>query len=360
MANTQDCYSLHRSALAPLLPNAPAGVLLQSCEHAVASGEADYINFLRQQGLAPLWDKQIASFDGSLPFSQKAVGRLHDSRLRATGNYLLQHHSLQLVRNILDEANVPHVITKGSHTRELYYDTPALRPAVDIDILIEPTDKITAIKAFQAREFNFHGAVENIAQDCSLIKGETAIDLHWDILRPGRTRKPMVNALLASRVDYGSHWGMSHGATLFLMLVHPVFRKYSTTPHASLVRLVDLAQLLHRHPESVDETVPLLHMAGLATAGWITLTWLHLLTGDRQAKSLGARLKPGNLRRKYLHNWLATNRSTKLLQRPLWIHLGFTLPAHDKLTDSMRAVREARRCKQDADATLAAMQKQVS
>jgi hypothetical protein len=153
---------------------------------------------------------------------------------------------------------------------------------------------------------------------------------------------------------------MSHGATLFLMLVHPVFRKYSTTPHASLVRLVDLAQLLHRHPECVDEAVSMLQTAGLATAGWITLTWLHLLTGDRQAKSLGARLKPGNLRRKYLHNWLATNRSTKLLQRPLWIHLGFTLPAHDTLKDAVRAVRQARRCKHEADATLATMQKKIS
>jgi hypothetical protein len=360
MAKRPDCYSLHRSALAPLLPNAPDSALIQSCEHAVASGEADFISFLLQQGLAPLWDEQIARFDGSLPFSQEAITKLHESRLHTTANYLLQHHSLQLAKKTLDEAKVPHVITKGCHTRELYYDTPALRPAVDIDILIEPKDKITAIKAFQAQGFKFHGALENIAQDCSLIKGKTAIDLHWDILRPGRTRRPMVNALLDSRVDYESHWGMSHGATLFLMLVHPVFRKYSTTPHASLVRLVDLAQLLHRHPESADEAVPLLHMAGLATAGWITLTWLHLLTGDRQAKSLGARLKPGNLRRRYLHNWLATNRSTKLLQRPLWIHLGFTLPAHDKLKDAVRAVRQARRCKREADATLAAMQKKIS
>jgi hypothetical protein len=359
MSKRPDCYSLHRSALVPLLPNAPAGALIQSCEHAAASGEADFITFLVQQGLAPLWDEQVARVDSSLPFSQEAITKLHESRLHTTGNYLLQHHSLQLARNTLDEANIPHVITKGSHTRELYYDTPALRPALDIDMLVKPEDRLDAIKAFQAQGFTFHALAENISHECNLVKGNTAIDLHWDIMRPGRTREPMVTELLDNRVDYGSHWGLSHGATLFLMLVHPVFTKYTTTPYASLVRLVDLAQLLHRHPESAEDAVPILHKAGLATAGWITLTWLDLLTDSPQARSLAEKIEPGRVRRKYLHQWLANNLSTRLLRNPLLIQLAFTLPAHDTFKDAVRALMQTRRYRQAADATLAAMQKQI-
>ena len=360
MAYAQECYSLHRCALAPLLPNAPESALLTACEYASASGEEAFTRFLTSQGLAPLWAEQINQFDGSLPLSQQARDSLHQSHLGTTGIYLLQRHNLQLAVGILNAAELPYAIIKGAHTRQLYYDTPALRPAVDIDILVKPEDKLAAIKAFQAQGFTFHALAQNISHECNLVKGNTAIDLHWDIMRPGRTREPMVNELLDNRADYGSHWGLSHGATLFLMLVHPVFTKYTTTPHASLVRLVDLAQLLHRHPESAEEAVRLLHKAGVTTAGWITLTWLDLLTDSPQARALAKKIEPGRMRKKYLHTWLANNLSTRLLSSPPLIQLGFTIPAHDTLKDALRATRQARRYRQEADTTLAAIQKQIS
>ena len=114
---------------------------------------------------------------------------------------------------------------------------------------------------------------------------------------------------------------MIHGATLALMLVHRVFRKYSTTPQASLVRLMDIIYLLDRHPGSAEEAGDLLQAAGLTTAGWITATWLYTLTGDSNAKALADVGRPGKLKQKYLYNWLSTNRATRLLDKPLWIHL---------------------------------------
>jgi len=143
------------------------------------------------------------------------------------------------------------------------------------------------------------------------------------------------------------------------MLVHPVFTRYSTTPHARLVRLVDLAQLLHRHPGSVEGAVPLLRAAGLATAGWITSTWLELLCPGTRAQALVDSLAPGRLRRSYLRHWLTHNLSTRLLGKPLLVQLGFTLPAHDTVRDAARAALQARRHGQTAGATLAATQTQV-
>ena len=352
-------YSPHRHALAPLLPGAPENALPSSCAYAAATGEDDFTTFLISQGLAPLWGEQIHRFEGSLPLSQQTRDRLHQSHLGTTGIYLLQRHNLQLAGEILNEANIPHAVIKGSHTRELYYDTPALRPAVDIDILVKPGDSLSAIKAFQRQGFEFNALAQNISHECNLVKGKTAIDLHWDIMRPGRTREPMTNALLDNRVNYSSHCGLDHAGTLFLMLVHPVFAKYSTTPHAALVRLVDLAQLLHRFPESTEATVPLLQRAGLATAGWITLTWLDLLTDNPRARSLAGKLEPGRLRRYYLRSWLARDLSTRLLGSPLLIQLGFTLPAHDRFSDAVSALLQARRYRQAADTTLAATQEQL-
>ncbi len=318
-----------------------------------------FAHFLCEQGLAPLWDEQLERHGQRPRLSEEFRAAIHHNRLQVTGAYLLHRHNLAKIKEILEAAGIAHVVTKGSHTRELYYDTPALRPALDIDIMVKPEDRLEAIRAFQAGGFSFHGLPETISHECGLIKGNTCIDLHWDIMRPGRTREPMVDALLNSRVDYGSHWGPGHGETLFLMLVHPVFTKYSTTPYARLVRLVDLAQLLHRHPGSVERAVPLLRAAGLATAGWITSTWLELLAPGSGAGVLAGSLAPGRLRRSYLRHWLTHNLSTRLLGKPLLIQLGFTLPAHDTLRDAARAALQARRHGQAAVTTLAATQTQV-
>jgi hypothetical protein len=356
---TMDHYLLHRAALAPLLPGATGRELEQAIDRALSVGEMPFAQFLCEQALAPLWNERLEHQGQAARLSQEFCSALHHNRLRVTGDYLLHRHNLARIKEILEAAGIAHMVFKGSHTRELYYDTPALRPARDIDVLVKPGDRLEAIRAFQAHGFSFHGMTATISHECSLYKGRAFIDLHWDIMRPGRTREPMVDQLIESRVDYGSHWGPDHGETLFLMLVHPVFTRYSTTPHARLVRLVDLAQLLHRHPGSAERAVPLLRAAGLATAGWITSTWLGLLSPGSAAGALADSLAPGRLRRSYLRQWLSSNLSTRLLDKPLLIQLGFTLPAHDTVRDAARAALQARRHGQAAGTTLAAMQSQV-
>ncbi|MEP0202515.1 MAG: nucleotidyltransferase family protein [Halioglobus sp.] len=355
-----DLYQFHRAALAPLLHEPKTSEFEAACTAAMELDEYQFTDFILQQGLGPLWDAQLENRGGDAPFSAVVKTKLHNSRLNAAGQYLIQRNSLTHIKSILDGAGVDHVVTKGCHTREVYYKNPSLRPAQDIDILISPLNNIKAIKAFQAQGFAFHGSTENIAQDCSLVKGRTDIDLHWDILRPGRTRVPMVESLLGCRTDHGSHWGMSHGGALFLMLVHPVFRKYTNGPLSSLVRLMDIIYLLDRHPESADEARELLQAAGLNTAGWITTTWLHTLTRNSNARALADELRPGKLKQKYFNNWLTANRSNRLFDKPLWIHLGFTLPAHDTWTDAIRATQQATRCKHEANSTLIFIKKQLS
>jgi hypothetical protein len=360
--NTQhrNPYPFHRAALAPVLPGATDADLERSCTTAKTLGEVVFAEFLCQQGLAALWDERIECYPDELPITKDFKDLIHQARLHDTGAYLIQRHSLGRVREILDEAGVVHVVTKGAHTREVYYATPALRPATDIDVLVRPQDKLQAIRAFQAQGFAFYGEPETISHEASLLKGKTSIDLHWDILRPGRTRQNMVDALLNSRVDNDSHWSMNTAGALFMMLAHPVFAKYTTTPHATLVRLVDLALLLDVQPEAASEAEALLDMAGLKTAGWITAQWLHLLTGNRGAIKLATALSPGPVRQWWLHSWLNKNRSSQLNSWPWAIQLAFTLPAHDRWSDALRATRLARQCRKDGAKTLELLEQQLA
>ena len=48
-----------------------------------------------------------------------------------------------------------------------------------------------------------------------------------------------------------------------------------------------------------------------------------------------------------------------LLGNPLLIQLGFTLPAHDRFSDAVNALLQARRYRQAAGTTLAATQEQL-
>ena len=360
MPRHKDHYHSHRIALKPLLPDAGLATLEQSVANALEVGEDAFIQFLLHQGLGPSWDELIHLHPTVCRFSKDNLRRLHQSRLTATADYLLQKNFLSQTRRILDQADIPHATIKGAHTRERYFDTPSLRVAVDQDVLISPEKKVKAIRAFQSEGFTFHGPPQNISHECSLIKGKRNLDLHWDILRPGRTRIPMITRILGATRDFDSHRGPDDNATLYLLLVHPVFTKYITTPHASLVRLLDIIYLLRKGDVDWKTVINWLDISGLKTAAWLSITWLKLLTDIAVPDYVTTELQPGRLRQHYLMYWLSNNLPSLWLERATRIQLGFTLPAHDQFRDAWRAAKTARFGQKAGPELLASLQNELS
>jgi len=60
-------------------------------------------------------------------------------------------------------------------------------------------------------------------------------------------------------------------------------------------------------------------------------------------------LAPGRARAAWLRRWIASDLSTRLLDHPSLIRLAFTLPAHDRFADAVRAIRELRRARRVAE-----------
>lgn len=347
-----DRYRLHRLALLPLLPDATQDDIGRACDQLTTIDEGSFSAFVEQQGLAPMWDVMLEQNAAKQQVSEKFREVLRHSRRHATASYLIQRNKLKLIKEILEGAKITHAVYKGTDTRERLYPEPALRSAADIDVLVSEHKKIPAIRAFEQRGFEFSTSENNISHEASLYKGLTSIDLHWDILRPGRTRIPMTDSLVALRQDYDSHWGMCDEAALFVMLVHPVFAKYGTAPQASLIRMLDLTLMLTRRHLNWHVVLALLEKAGLKTAAWITLKWLELLTNVQAPAHLMQALKPGTLRKRYLVYWLQQDLSSKLLEKPACIKLGFTLPAHDQWMDAIRATLRSRALRKSRETDL--------
>ncbi len=343
-----DLYALHRLALQPLLPQANEQILIDSCQGIRHIGESCFLDFLHDHFLAPTWSDKLTQTHSNVPVSEYFITALHQSRISAAGCYLLQKQALQEIRKLLESAHIKHVVFKGCHIRELIYKDPALRVASDIDVLVSDDDRLKAMQILL--EAGYKSALApNISHEINLNKNNIAIDLHWNIMRPGRTRMAMTGIFLHTGKDYSSHWGSCNEATLFLMLVHPVFTKYSTTPYAFLIRMLDLALWLNKREHDWELLCRWLSDSGMRTAAWITLEWLRQLTDLEPHKTFSKAIQPSYWKILYFRNWLRQNLSSKLLQYPFLIKAGFTLPAHDKLSDAAHAVMSLQQEKKAAN-----------
>lgn len=167
------------------------------------------------------------------------------------------------------------------------------------------------------------------------------IDLHRDILRPGRTRIELARPLLARRQRVSDFWGLDDSDTVFLMLVHPAFAKYIGSPNMGVHRVLDFICWIHKCPMDWDVVAERLDEAGLKTAAWTVLQWFAMLFKPENLPVPGtfiARIKPGTVRSRYLRYWLQHDLPTRWLRQPLRIQLGFTLFLHDRFTDAGHAI----------------------
>ena len=355
-----DPYLLHRLALKPLLSPSPWEEFKAIADKIHAIGEDRFLKFLAFNMLTPLWHETLAEHEATSLFSEDFTGEFRKASLIAACRYVQQQHSVNKVSEMLESGSIPYAVFKGANTREQIYDNPAVRAAADIDILVSKADKTKAIQSLVKGGFAFHPDPKNISHEACLIGPNIFIDLHWDILRPGRTRIDLTDELLATRKELANYWGFSNEAELFIMLVHPVFTKYVTTPQASIIRLVDLARWLDTQKINWDIILGWLEKGGVKTPAWVTTYWLKMITGKSLPESFVKQIEPSGFKKWYLQNWINKNYSTRFIGTPLLIKAGFTLPIHDTFSDALHAVRSLQKEKKIAQTETEKLKSAVS
>lgn len=97
---------------------------------------------------------------------------------------LLEHHLFHIV-DALAEHGIRSAVLKGAASAHLDYPTPSLRQFVDIDLLIDPEDRIAAL-AVLAREgwaqaYALPRGHEDYTHAVTLARGDVELDLHQRI-----------------------------------------------------------------------------------------------------------------------------------------------------------------------------------
>jgi hypothetical protein len=336
-----DRFRLHRLAMLALEAD-PTEEDLRSALRTIKEDEsADFADALMRLGVASYWHHFLLAHVASGSAPTGLLDALKSIRLSETMLYMAQSTAMKDLDSLFESKGIAYALIKGAHVREVVYDDPALRSAGDIDVLVSPAQRKIAVHALIDAGYTLHANPENISHEATLTRGDVAIDLHWDVLRPGRTRIPMAEELLSRRQRQRTHWGLSDTDTVFLMLTHPAFAKYVCSPNMGLNRVFDLVLWLRRCPADWDSLGTLLARSGLNTAAWTMLQWVDMLQA-RPAVEIPAgflaQLRPGTLRGGYLRFWLRHDLPTRWLDRGLLIQIFFTLFLHDRPSDAWRAM----------------------
>lgn len=331
--------ALQRLALAPCAQKSDPCKILESLHQGLEQGKTRFLTLLMQQGLGELWYETLQHYGLTTSIAEDVIATLKQVRRKTAIHYLLQCEALRQIDRAFEAAGIHYAAFKGVQVRELIYADPSLRPADDIDILIAPRQRDLAAHILLQNGFQAYIDSENVSHEAYFLGHQVGVDLHWDLMRPGRTRIPLATTLLRRRCREAFFWGLNASDTLFILLVHPAFTKYVSSPNARLCRLADLHTWLSNRAVDWDPVLSLLDQSGLKTAAWLVLYRLSQLAGTTMPTELIGQLQPTRWRRGYLRYWLDHNLPSRWLNYPLLIQIAFTLFLHDQPSDALIAIQ---------------------
>lgn len=332
-----DRFTYHRAALFPLTRLQNKRAINAEWSMFDQLDKERLIAFILQNNLGAMWYEYMSNSAPSQPSLESIRKHLQSSHVSATIYYERQHALMTEINELFGSVNITHAFFKGAHTREWLYANPACRTCCDLDVLIQVDDLSYVTDILVNNGYKLQTNTINLSHEASFTKHNVDIDIHWDILRPGRIRKNIVPRLLETRQYYDSYWGLDTEANAFLMLVHPVFTKYTNSRNATLDRIADILHMLHQQKVDWNKVDNWLTVSATKTAAWTTLCWLDKLQVTAKKLDIEKKILPSRMKRAYLKYWIDHHLSERLLDYPPSNQLLFTLPVHDSISDACRA-----------------------
>ena len=330
-----DNFDMKKLAVVPILATSNhqnTSVLLESINSV---GGERFFDFVIDNRLAPLWFDYLINSGIADQIAPAIVENLKRQKLNGAALHLMQTRVMNQVHQIFEEENVPYLVFKGAGLRHTIYDDPIHRPAADIDILVNAADRTKAVACLAKAGFNFFCKKHDISHELTLSRDSVAIDLHWALLHPGRVRLDMNEYLFDNRIQSQQFWVLNNRASLFVMLMHPVFTKHLNSPFSLLIHLVDLHKLIRAEEHDWNHMIDILERAGCKTVAWCSLYWLEKITGSSAPAEVTTRLQPGYAKKQCLCFWIDRMRSERLTNIEFQTMRLFSLILHDSIRDTL-------------------------
>jgi hypothetical protein len=329
-------FAAPRAALLPAFQDSAAADL----SRALVEGGPQLEALIHKEQLGPIWHARI----NAQPFA--------DSRANAAMLYMRQSAAQYEIDDVLTRSGVRYAIFKGAALRELIYDDPSVRVCWDIDVLVAPDQRAEAARALIGAGYRLRVDPLIASHEVALERDLVAIDLHWDLLRPGRAPASMAGQMLARRQRHGERWILSETDTLFVLLVHPTFSKHLSMSQMGLHRVADVVLWLQKYEADWPALHQQLDSCGLKTAAWTMLSLVRMLSPARFARGVEMplqSLRPARLRAAYLRTWLNQDLSARFTHLHIARLLGFSILLHDQPAGAWRALRGWQRSRGSRD-----------
>ena len=345
--NNQLPYTIHRSVLQPILQSICQGLATKDINFALDLQENEAVELIMDQGLFGHW-YQLLDIVITDPAKNKFYQLLKQRLMAEIAVYLLQLKTLYTLHKLFDANGIRYAVFKGAHLREELYEPPAIRSVQDIDVLISAEQRAKVVKLLSQKGFSCYRRLANIGVEASFSDKHSTIDLHWSVFRAERSRIDLVEPFLTDRLYRNNFYCLSAEHALFVMLVHPVFTKYLTSPIMFLSRIVDIYAWIEKKDIKWQSLFDLLDRAHLKTAAWLTATYCELLSDIAFPRDFMAAVKPGKAKASYLNYWVRNNLSSRFFTTPMIPKLFFTFPAHDGVGDVCSFLASMLQHKKDA------------
>ena len=129
--------------------------------------------------------------DVGVDLPASAAARFQDERTRAA---MVQLSSYRTIAAVADAVGKPFLVVKGPVLGAVWYGDPSVRQFSDIDVLVRRRDFGTFLAqlldaGFGERSQNWRGFLDHEVAEIPLAHGHTTIDLHWDLVALGTTRR---------------------------------------------------------------------------------------------------------------------------------------------------------------------------
>jgi len=252
-----------------------------------------------RHGLTPLFYQRLKAFPPDSPIPDWVRRRLRLLYLQNAGRNMNLYHGLGKVLEVLGKNHIPVIALKGAHLAELVYGNIALRPMVDLDLLVKKKDlpgveeKLLEIgfvpTAPQKKMTEIHHHVVYRWPE-----KEINIEVHWDI----------IGSAYPFNVDIEGQWNRARpavfdGVEILVqcpedLLLHLCLHTARDLYQTGLKPLCDLLEIIRRNQDKMDWDQVFLRSGqwGIGKFVYLTLNLTKELLGAAVPEDLLKTIRP--------------------------------------------------------------------